>query len=247
MKQASAIGALKPDAALSDRIALLVARADESGDKGQKSEAVALLHKAYRLDPAFAPVAARLAALYTERGNKHTAKKILEKTWKAAPHPDLVPLWDALSPRGKQGKGTVARLRWFEKLVALRPDSAEGQMAAAEAALDESLWGQARQYLDRAEQIRHSARLFRLYARMEDALGHTEGAREWMDRAGDAPPDKVWTCRATGRIYERWTPVAAPHGGFNTVVWDYPQAGLAPVPQALLPQNEILITARPGL
>jgi len=226
-----------------DHVAMLAAQAEALSEKGQKGEAVSMLRKAHRLDPDFVPAAERLAALYIERKNRRGAKNVLEETWKLNPHKDLVRLWGKLTPQNKPNDVST-RLRWFEKLVALKPDSVEGQLAAARAALDDSLWGQAREYLNMAMQIQPSARLYRMYAELEENLYHTNEAKDWLEKAADAPPDKVWTCRETGQIYERWSPVAKPHGSFNTIVWDYPKARAMLTAQSLLPQNEILIAAK---
>ncbi|MCB9990627.1 MAG: tetratricopeptide repeat protein [Rhodospirillales bacterium] len=226
-----------------DRIAMLAAQADELNEKGDASRAIAALRKAHKIDPGFAPVAQRLAALYIARKNKPAARKIIEATWRVSPHPDLVPLWDSIVPQGK-AKDISARLNWFEKLVLLKPDSAEGQLAAAKVAMEEELWGQARDYLSQAEKTDYSARLCRLYATLEERLGHTEEANGWLEKAADAPAEKVWTCKETGRIYERWDPVARPHGSFNTIIWDYPKARASLSVPSALPQNELLITAK---
>ena len=244
LKRAAQLGAVDDKKARSDRIAMLVCQADEALDNSEPGKAVKHLKAAHALDRGFVPVAQRLAALYIERGKKSFAKPVLQEVWKVHPHPALVPLWDALAPEKKKNSSGGERLGWFEKLVALRPDSAEGQLAAAKVAMEEELWGQAREYLHMAEQLEPSARLYRMYAALEEELGHTEEANDWLEKAADAPPDKVWTCRETGRIYENWAPVAKPHGSFNTIVWDYPQAHAALGAPVLLPQNELLITAR---
>src|SRR6185295_17797099 len=111
----------------------------------------------------------------------------------------------------------------FERLVALRPDDAESQLAAAEAAIEQGLWGSARAYLERADSIRPGPRLYRLRARLAQALDRPEEASLMLRKAAEAPPDKTWVCAETGRTYEHWSPVAQPHGSFNTIIWDYPQ------------------------
>jgi HemY protein len=86
---------------------------------------------------------------------------------------------------------------------------------------------EARQYLVAAERIQPTARLYRLWSACEDAQGHFNEGRRYLDLAENAAPAKVWTCRETGRIYEHWSPVAEPHGSFNTIIWDYPRPVLA--------------------
>lgn len=215
-----------------DRQAILLQQAADAFENAQDSTGLNLLKQAYRLDISFVPAAVQLADRYLIQGQRRAAAKIVGKSWAVAPHPDLARLWGRLAPVNKPNDVSV-RLRWFEKLVTLRPDSAESQLAAAQAALDDRLWGEARQYLSAAESLKSSARLFRLRADLEDHLGHTAEARRWREKAVDAPADPVWTCRETGRIYERWTPIALPHGAFNTIQWDYPAAPRA-VPQDML-------------
>ncbi len=243
LKRAQRFKAIDEKQAKSDGIVMLLARAEKEQNKEGKTHSLKYLKAAHKADPAFVPAAQWLAAAYIERGKKHLAKAVLERTWKENPHIDLIPLWDQSAPKSKKADG-AARLRWFEKLVSLKPDSAEGQLAAAQVALEQQLWGEARQYLNMAEQLQPSATLYRLYAQLEDALGHIEDSRIWFEKASEAPPDKVWVCKETGHIYESWSPIAKPHGSFNTIIWDYPRARAALTSQALLPQNELLITAK---
>lgn len=208
-----------------DHIAFLVRKADVHLQDGSKRKAETLLKKAHKIDPLYIPATLRLADYLIKAKKTRQARKIIEAQWKQAPHPDLIPLWDKLAPKNKAGDSMV-RLRWFEKLIDLNRDHAESFMAAAEAAIPESLWGEAEQFLDKAESLRKTARLYRLYSKLAEARGQSENARYWMEQAANAPADKVWTCSKTGRIYESWSPLAQPHGSFNTIVWDYVSAQL---------------------
>ncbi len=208
---------------LSDKIAMMVRQSDEALEKGQKARAEKLLRSVLKIDPSFIPAACRLASLFIRNKKRGKATKVIESSWKLNPHHDLVPLWDKLAPRMKP-TDTLGRLRWFEKLVSMRPDSAESHMAAANIAITDALWEEAEQHLERAEELEPSARLYRLFSKLGEHRGKSEDARYWMEKAADAPADKVWTCVKTGRIYERWSPIAQPHGAFNTIRWDYPSA-----------------------
>lgn len=205
-----------------NRIAVLMQQGEELARAGYQGEATAKFREANRLDPAFVPTAARLARNYIDQHKRRHAIATVERAWKDNPHPDLVPLWDALAPANKPNDMT-ARLRWFERLVALKPGDAESQLAAARAAIGDGLWGEAWQYLAAAEKIRPNARLYRMWAQMEEKTNHSESAKRYWEKAADAVGDKVWTCRETGNIYEHWSPLAAPHGAFNTMVWDFPR------------------------
>lgn len=226
----------------SNRIAILLRQSDELQRGGYQSEAMSRLKEAHRLDQAFTPTVIRLANAYEAVQKRRAAIAVVEKAWKEKPHPDLVPVWESLAPPNKPNDMT-AHLRWFERLVALKPGDAESQIAAAKAAITDGLWGEAWQYLAMAEKLRPNARLYRLWAQMEEKTGHTESARRYWEKAADAPPDKVWTCRETGRIYEHWSPVAEPHGAFNTIVWDDPRSMHIMVPDSLLnaPSTDLVL------
>lgn len=240
LKMAVRHGAVDREKADIDSIAIMLQQVDEDLQEGRDKVALAVLKRAFRARPSFVPSALRLAQMYIDRGKKRAAAKIIQKTWRSAPHPELAALWAQAIP-DKAARDNAVRLKWFEDLVALKPDSAEGQMAAAEEALEQGLWGAARQYMERAHELRPSARLYRLRARLAQAQGRSEEASLMLRRAADAPAEKVWTCAETGRIYERWSPVAQPHGSFNTIVWDYPHQQMQD--RAIADRTELLITA----
>lgn len=233
--------ALPPEKIKSDRAALLIALGDADMKAGFEARALERFKKAYAMDPAFVPAAVRLAQRYLGGKKRRAAISILEKTWRQNPHRDIVPLWRAAAPAGD--KNSAVRMKWFERLVALRPDSAEGQMAAAASALDDHLWGIAQQYIERAGSIGANPRLYRLRARLAQSQNRPEETAMMLRRADDAPAEKTWICSLTGRAYEEWMPVAPPHGSFNTIVWDYPR----PLPHAYVSgdASDILLAA-PG-
>lgn len=217
----------------SDRVALHVAQADRAQAENRESEMLSHLRRALKIDPGFVPAVVRLARYYLPRRQRRETVALLERAWKANPHPELAVLWADAAPHNKpHGKlyDEAMRLRWFEKLVSLRPDSVESQLAAAYIAGEDRLWTEARQYLVAAERLEPGARLYRLWATCEEAQGHFNEERRYNELAQNAAPDKVWTCRETGRIYEHWSPIAEPHGSFNTIAWDYPRPGTT-VPQ----------------
>lgn len=206
-----------------NRVALLLQQADELGRAGYVGESTRKLREAQHIDPGFVPTALRLAKQYMSEQKRRQAISVIERAWRDNPHPDLVPIWESLAPQNKPNDPT-AHLRWFERLVALKPGDAESQMAAANAAITDNLWGEAWQYLAAAEKIRPNARLYRMWAQMEEKTSHSESAKRYWEKAAHAAPDKVWTCTETGRIYEYWSAIAEPHGSFNTITWNYPHA-----------------------
>ncbi len=214
--------AIAPGRAASDRAAMLIAQADDALAGGFRAQALELLQKGQRFAPSFPPLIERLSGLYLETGQRRRAVRLLEKAWKASAHPALVPVWASLMAPHKSND-LAARLAWHERLVKMTPDSAEAHMALARVAIDQQLWGEARDHLARAEMIRPGMRLYKMLAELEESSGQGErAARRWLEKAADSEPGKRWVCRETGRIYDQWYPIAAPHGSFNTIAWDFP-------------------------
>ncbi len=215
---------IDPAQARSDEIALLMIQAEGDHLSRNLGAWESKVERAVKLDPTFVPTVTRLGEHYLVKGKTGKVVSLVERAWKVNPHPDLALLWDRVAPQPK-ASDPLRRLRWFEKLVAIKPDSADGQMAAATVAMESGLNGEAKAYLTTAELLRPSAQVYRLRADLEEKTSHSAAVmREWLDKASQAQPDPVWYCTATGHIYERWSPVAEPHGAFNTIVWGQPMA-----------------------
>jgi len=226
LKRAERAKVWDSDIRKSHRIAILLQQAEDKIRIGFTVDAGRLLKEACRLNASFVPAAQHLAQFYLDQGKRRAAVAVIERAWKENPHPDLAALWEKLAPPVK-GKDMTAHLRWFERLVALNPGDIESQIAAARAAIKDGLLGEAWQYLSAAEKIRPCARLYRMWAQMEEKTNHGESARRYWEKAASASGEKVWVCRETGRIYQSWSAVAEPHGAFNTIVWDMPLASRA--------------------
>lgn len=215
-------GAIDPVRARSDRVAMKLAQADADQAAGREDAAWKAVREAFTLDSLFVPAVVRYVRMAAARGWRWRPARALERAWKADPHPDLADLWPIIAPAKTMGD-PAARMKWFARLVDLRPDHPEGHLALARVALDEKLWGEARYSMDQVEKLRPSARLYRLAADLDARSGYkAAGGRNWSDLAAEAPPEKIWICSRTGRVYDRWSAVARPHGSFNTIVWSEP-------------------------
>lgn len=205
-----------------NRAVLLLQLARMDDHAGKTGRAQYRRRQAHKSLPGFVPAALQLIQAHLELKQKNAAKKVFEACWKLSPHPELTRYWKDLAPKNKPSDSAV-RLRWFEKLIALNPDSPESYMAAADVAIDDRLWGEAREFLKQAaEKGCNHARFYRLWAHLEESQGHTADAKHYYDKASQAPADKVWICSETGLIYDQWYTVAKPHNSFNTISWDHP-------------------------
>lgn len=206
--------------ASSDRAAMLLARAIEAAGRGQADQCYFLTREAYDVAPAFLPSSLAYIPFLIRRGERKDAMRVIEKAWKAMPHPDLQDAWMKCAP---EGTNTPAKTyQWLERLAECNRDHEASHLMMAEAALAQNLTGEARAHVDAAQALRKSQRSVRIMAMLEEKAGNHHAAEVCREGMHSAAPDRVWVCRESGRIYGAWMPFAPPHNSFNTIVWEDP-------------------------
>ncbi len=212
-----------------DLAAALLAQSDELRDKGDLEAALDCARDARKRQSDWTPAALRTAELWHKKGYRRRAQKTLTEAWEAAPHPDLVRAWNAVSA-GERDNGAMDRV---EKLVGANPDCYEAAFAMAEASYKSMLWGVARQHGERAIAYRPDRAAYRLMAEIE--RGDSNDAKKiqsWLEKAAEAEAEKQWLCTVTQMRFDTWAPLNH-QLDFNTIRWEQP-AALAPS-AALLP------------
>lgn len=200
--------------------ALLTERARAAQSTGQAADAYAQARKANEMDPGLVPAASLLAQLVAEDGRARRARKFIEKSWAAAPHPDLR---DAYLGLLGADSAPLERYKAVETLVRSTAEHPESRLTLAHAALDANLWGEARRQLDALLAGAPTTGVYRLRARLaeEDAEDTTTPA-EWLERAASAEADSAWVCRDCGTVADDWSAVCGHCGAFATLGWTQP-------------------------
>lgn len=199
-----------------DRVAIYLSLGDMAADAGRTAESFAFYKQAYKRDDEFAPVVVRYARALFADGARRKAVSVIETAWKRQPHPSYLPVWADMAPDKAN-----AKYRWFDSLVKLNPESDMSHLAVARAAIDESLWGEAKSSLAKAEKLHQSAELYELWVRLEEkTTNRPDVIRQWLDRAYTAPKGGVWICAKTGKCFDDWRAVVEPEGVFNTLYWN---------------------------
>ncbi len=229
-------GAITSVKAKSDRVAMLLAEADQAKADGHDELVYRSLSKAYKIDKHFVPTALRLGEMYLARDKRKACISVVEVAWKVTPHPALASLWGRACPPARDND-KMAYIHWFEKLLRFKPESVEGLQALANVLISEGLWGEARKKLEKAEGIRPNVNLYRIWARLEERATHDDiVVREWLEKAADAPRERVWICSETGRVYDDWSAISD-QDLFNTIIWDFPQGRI--VRPSLIPTAHV--------
>lgn len=198
------------------RAVLLTARADEL-ETSDKDRALELAEEAHGLAPDLVPAAVLAGSLVAEAGNIRRANRILEKIWKASPHPDIAEAYGNL----RAGDSVRDRLKRVKTLAQKNADHPESAIAVAGAAIDALDWKTARSALEPLLSDKPSQRVCTLMAEVDQGEHGDRGrAREWLARAMRAPRDPVWT--ADGLIAEEWAPVSPVSGRLDAYEWRVP-------------------------
>lgn len=198
---------------------LLTARAMEAEDTSPES-ALSLALQAHKLAPNLVPAAVVAGRVLSQKGRIAKAAKILEKTWKMMPHPDIADVYAHL----KLGDKPQARLKRIRFLVHKGPETLEAGLALAAAAISAQDWALARSALELyvAEPTR---RVCALMAEIEDGeFGDKGRVREWLSRALRARADAVWI--ADGVMSQQWAAVSPVTGKLDAFEWKQPPASL---------------------
>jgi HemY protein len=204
-------------------------------EEREPERAIDLALRAHKLDPSLVPAAVLAGGMLAARGKLRKAAKILEKTWKLSPHPDIAEVYAHLRP----GDSPRDRLKRVQNLLRLGNGGEEGAVALARAALEARDWETARGALRPWLNENPSARIYILMAELEEkAYGDRGRAREWLARAVRARRDPAWT--ADGMVSAEWLPVSPVSGELGVFEWRTPVKGderiaaPEPVPAELL-------------
>ena len=198
------------------RAVLLTAQAQAAED-GEAEKALGLALEAHRLAPDLVPAAAIAGRVLASKGNTPRAARVLLKTWRIAPHPDLAAAYAYARP----GDSPRDRLNRVRHLARLTPQDNEGPIALAITAIEAREWDEARKALEPLLSTRLTQRICTLMARIEgEQHGHAGRVREWLARAVNAPRDPAWT--ADGVVAEHWAPLSPVTKSLDAFRWRVP-------------------------
>ncbi|WP_417670221.1 heme biosynthesis HemY N-terminal domain-containing protein [Roseibium sp.] len=198
------------------RAVILTALA-QSLEDGEPDRAYGLAKEAHGMALDLVPAAVVAARLATRKGEVRKASKLIESTWRVAPHPDLAEAYAHV----RSGDSAVDRLKRVKSLAGQRANTTVGGLAVARAAIDAREFDEAREALKavlRSEPVRGA---FLMMAELEEAEHGDRGRmRDWLSRAVHAPLDKAWV--ADGIVSREWQAVSPVTGKLDAFDWKTP-------------------------
>jgi HemY protein len=231
-------GHIDVNAALRRRAVLLTAEARDV-EVAEPDKALALATEALKLAPSLVPAAEIAGRILASKGETRQASRVIARTWKLAPHPDLALVYAFAKP----GKPPRERLKRVKHLASFTPGDIEGQIAIAAAAIEAHEWQEAREALAPYLEDRPPGRICALMARIETGeLGDKGREREWLARAVRAPRDRAWI--ANGYVSDRWLPVSPVTGAVDAFEWKAPLDAIGRGDATLLIEERVQTSAR---
>lgn len=203
--------------------------------------ALKLSKEAHKLAKDLVPAATTFARVSTRLGDPKKATKVIEASWKVAPHPELAQAHAAIA----SGESVQDRLERAKKLSKLMPENPESKMALAIAAIDATEWKLAREALEPVLTARPTERAYLLMADIEEGEHGDQGRmRDWLARAVRAPADPAWV--AGNHISEEWLPISPVDGEIDAFEWKVPvqQLGNTSAPVMTLEELKAETTSR---
>jgi HemY protein len=195
-----------------------------------------------RLAPSLVPAAEIAGRILASKGESRQASRLIVRTWKLSPHPDLAVIYAFAKP-GDSPRERVKRVKY---LASLTPGDVEGPIAVATAAIEAHEWDEARNALAPYLDGRPPARICTLMARIESGeLGDKGREREWLARAVRAPRDRAWI--ADGYVSDRWLPVSPVTGAVDGFEWKAPVDAIGRGDDTLLIDEPIAPEPSPSL
>ncbi len=166
------------------RRAVLLAAQAQTAEENEPERALTLALEAHGLAPNLVPPATIAGRLLASRGNTPRAAKILQRTWSRSPHPDLATVY----AYARIGDSPRDRLERVKQLAALTPNSIEGPIAVAAAAIEAHQYDDARDALAPLLHGPHDAARRDPHGAHRRRAARRQGPRARMARARRACP-----------------------------------------------------------
>lgn len=216
VEKRATLGLIDKATAKRQRAVLLTADA-MSRETSDPEGALNSVTSALKFAPTLIPAATLAGRMLGRRNEVRKAARIIEKAWRANPHPDLSDIYVYL----RAGDSARDRLKRAETLGKYGNWQPEARIAIATTALEAREFKRAREVLAPLLTDRPSMRVCLLMADLEQeehgSVGH---AREWVARASRAPRDPAWI--ADGVVSDHWAPFSPVTGTLDAFVWKTP-------------------------
>jgi len=195
---------------------LKYSQALEADIASQKTAARDFAIAALKSDPAFIPAALLLGRYYLSCDDKAKARKVVEATWKLAPHPDLGQFFLKLEPLESPSE----KFRRIQKFAGLKADHPDSLNFLAKIALDTEHWAEAKQALTTLTKDDTATReTYHLLARLEMLQKKDQAAATRYTAQAEKAKESFWRCGSCGAQAKNYAPTCPKCQSFGQITW----------------------------
>ncbi|MDP3371374.1 MAG: heme biosynthesis HemY N-terminal domain-containing protein [Candidatus Paracaedibacteraceae bacterium] len=197
-----------------------------------------LLRDLYALVPENPVIASELAISYHKHSHKYKALRILQRSYKMAPHRLLAEAILNL----QQLSDPIEIYKRIQKITAYSPHHEESEWLLTKAALNAKLWGQARHHIQPLLQNAPTKSVYQLMTEIEisEHPDQEHKADFWNSKMIETHNEWEWSCACCGTITSTWDAYCSTCGQFGEINWSK-VSGKDPAP---LNQNVMLTHSR---
>jgi HemY protein len=205
------------------RAAALAERARLALEKGNGAEAFEYARQADRLRPQWVPALWLAAKGLAMQDKPREAAGLIEKSWAAAPHPQLGSLYLSL----RTGRNDLKKAQAAENLRRRAEDNPASHLLHADALFRAGIYAQARFIAASLAKTHPSREVFTLLSQVEEADHHPAAAQEWHKKAAESPLGEAWICSSCRQPHRSWQALCSSCKEFNTLSWQAQPAVIA--------------------
>jgi len=181
-----------------------------------ESEAIDLMEKAIKLRENFSPYISFYTQLLINNHKLDRARKLLAKTWKAFPHPDLK---NEIKLLAKAMQISFYDLTKYITSNSISDD--ESKILVGESLIEKKDWEGAKNQIKSLLTHQPSKEVCLLMAKIEEGdSGNPQKINAWVSRSNLGKLSKIWVCQISGIPQSQWAPVSN-QGYFNSLEWKY--------------------------
>lgn len=216
VKQSYADGHLSADAYKRTKATIAMQQAATMLSEKNRQSAMAMLKKACTADPSLQPAAIKYTELLKQIGKISEASKVLKKTWKHAPQPEIVEAYNSLY----SDLSTERQIKKARELAKQNPNALETQILLADTAMKSEKWDNAKNYIKIGLSKQNTVTLCRQMAKLYKRGYHNEAEeRKWLEKAVTAIPDASWHCTNCNVHRDDWHAHCNNCHDFASIYW----------------------------
>ncbi len=188
----------------------------EHEEKGKIEYALTCATRAVNRAPDLIAAQIVQARLLVATNQFRKAAASIEKIWKTDPHPDFLSIYF----EARNADTPIKRYKAGVKLCNLNPDHFISLITRAEVALAADFWGEARKFLEQAENIHKSEKIYKLLAEVERAEGGTQQAiYAFLEKAAAVSQESIWICESCATVHKEWQMRCGSCGVVDSLGW----------------------------